>query len=259
MRVICSSPVSRAAGAALVWRQSTAPVDLATGTYLSPRRALPDFSLIDQRGRALRAAQSARALVAAVLRLHQLPGFLPDDAHHARGAGEAAAGERRRGAAAGDLRVGGCEARHAAAAREVRAVLRSRFIGVTAADQPTIEPSRTQLGVGVDAHADARRQLHRRSFQRDLRARPGRQVAAFSPDRSRPTRCRRISSASWPPADERDDPTEGGRGRVFVWLQHVAAAAPAVAPGARRRPACARRWFKNLLIRGVPHSCSPST
>jgi protein SCO1/2 len=39
-------------GAALLWRHSSAPVQLTTGTYLSPRRALPDFSLIDQSGHA---------------------------------------------------------------------------------------------------------------------------------------------------------------------------------------------------------------
>ena len=39
-------------GAALLLRHSSAPVDLTTGTYLSPRRALPNFSLIDQRGHA---------------------------------------------------------------------------------------------------------------------------------------------------------------------------------------------------------------
>jgi len=38
-------------GAALLWRLNAKPtVVLATGTYLEPRRALPDFSLIDQRG-----------------------------------------------------------------------------------------------------------------------------------------------------------------------------------------------------------------
>lgn len=37
-------------GAALLWRQNGATLVLATGDYLSPRRALPEFSLIDQRG-----------------------------------------------------------------------------------------------------------------------------------------------------------------------------------------------------------------
>ena len=37
-------------GAALLWRYSTPQIQLATGTYLVPARAVPDFSLIDQRG-----------------------------------------------------------------------------------------------------------------------------------------------------------------------------------------------------------------
>src|SRR5271167_1922182 len=38
-------------GAALLWRYSSSPqIQLATGTYLAPARAVPDFSLIDQRG-----------------------------------------------------------------------------------------------------------------------------------------------------------------------------------------------------------------
>ena len=35
-------------GASLLWHRRAAPVDLATGTLLTPSRALPDFSLIDQ-------------------------------------------------------------------------------------------------------------------------------------------------------------------------------------------------------------------
>ena len=38
-------------GAALLWRYSSSPqIELATGTYLAAARAVPDFSLIDQRG-----------------------------------------------------------------------------------------------------------------------------------------------------------------------------------------------------------------
>ena len=36
--------------AALLWRYSSPQIQLATGSYLAPARALPDFSLIDQRG-----------------------------------------------------------------------------------------------------------------------------------------------------------------------------------------------------------------
>lgn len=41
-----------AVGAALVWRRPAAAPTLATGTYISPRSTLQDFSLIDQRGHA---------------------------------------------------------------------------------------------------------------------------------------------------------------------------------------------------------------
>lgn len=38
--------------AALIWRNVAAPVELATGAYIHPNRALPDFSLIDTQGQA---------------------------------------------------------------------------------------------------------------------------------------------------------------------------------------------------------------
>jgi protein SCO1 len=48
--IACASAVLGAAGA-FVWRLHASPqIELAAGTFLSPQRALPDFSLIDQRG-----------------------------------------------------------------------------------------------------------------------------------------------------------------------------------------------------------------
>jgi protein SCO1 len=48
--IACAAAVLGAAGA-FVWRLHASPqIELATGTFLSPQRALPDFSLIDQRG-----------------------------------------------------------------------------------------------------------------------------------------------------------------------------------------------------------------
>jgi len=38
--------------AALIWRNAAAPAELATGVYIRPSRALPDFSLIDTQGHA---------------------------------------------------------------------------------------------------------------------------------------------------------------------------------------------------------------
>jgi protein SCO1/2 len=37
--------------ASLIWNRAAAPVNLTTGSFLSPSRALADFSLIDQQGR----------------------------------------------------------------------------------------------------------------------------------------------------------------------------------------------------------------
>src|SRR3984957_2559942 len=42
---------------ALIWRNAAAPVELATGTYIQPNRALPDFSLVDTRGHTFGPAQ----------------------------------------------------------------------------------------------------------------------------------------------------------------------------------------------------------
>jgi protein SCO1 len=48
----CAAAVLGIAGT-LAWRLHTPPqIELATGTFLSPQRALPDFSLIDQHGQA---------------------------------------------------------------------------------------------------------------------------------------------------------------------------------------------------------------
>lgn len=46
---ICSAGIAGVA-AAFLWRHPVVPVELTTGSYLSPRRALPDFSLIDHHG-----------------------------------------------------------------------------------------------------------------------------------------------------------------------------------------------------------------
>jgi protein SCO1 len=43
--------------AALIWRNAAAPPGLATGAYIHPNRALPDFSLIDTHGQTFGLAQ----------------------------------------------------------------------------------------------------------------------------------------------------------------------------------------------------------
>src|SRR5260370_40998364 len=43
--------------AALIWRNAEVPVELATGAYIHPNRAVPDFSLIDTQGHTFGLAQ----------------------------------------------------------------------------------------------------------------------------------------------------------------------------------------------------------
>ena len=196
--LICIAGIAGIA-AALLWRHPRPPVELTTGTYLAPARALPDFSLIDSQGRQLWARQSARPLVADVLRLYELPGFLPDHAHDTGGPGKAPAGGQ--GAVLPQVIFVSVDAKRDTPAQLAKYVpyFDPEFIGLTAADQPAIEARRAKARRRRDHPARSRRQLHRRSFRRDLRARSRRQ-ARRDPDRtvhaSMP--CRRLSSASWP-------------------------------------------------------------
>jgi len=73
-------------GAALFWRIPP-PGRSRNGSYLSPRRALPDFSLIDQSGHTLGRKICAVAGRSCIW-LHQLPGRLPDHPDHPGGHGK---------------------------------------------------------------------------------------------------------------------------------------------------------------------------
>ena len=65
-------------GSALLWRQyGAAPVTLATGTYLSPSRALPDFSLIDQHGQAFGTADLTGSWTMVFFGYTNCPDFCP--------------------------------------------------------------------------------------------------------------------------------------------------------------------------------------
>ena len=66
---------------------------LASGTWLPRPRAVQDFSLTDERGRAVHPRRPGRHADSGVLRFHALPGRVPDDA------GEARAGQEERTAA----------------------------------------------------------------------------------------------------------------------------------------------------------------
>jgi len=136
-------------GAALIWRHAAAPLELTTGTYLSPRRALPDFSLIDQRGRTFGPSNLRGHWSMLFFGYTNCPDFCPTTLT------ALAAMEKR-------LRASGAAVRPQVifmsmdAKRDTPQQLAKyvpyfdpEFIGVTAADQPAIEAIARKLGVGV--------------------------------------------------------------------------------------------------------------
>ncbi len=126
LALICIAGIAGVA-AALIWHHSAAPVELTTGTYLSPRRALPDFSLIDQRGQAFGPRNLRGHWSMMFFGYTNCPDFCPTTLTTLAALEKRLARPRRRRTAAGDLHVGRRETRYAAAAREVRAVFRSRI------------------------------------------------------------------------------------------------------------------------------------
>jgi protein SCO1/2 len=136
-------------GAALLWRHSAPPVDLTTGSYLSPRRAVPDFSLIDQRGQPFGPKNLRGRWSLLFFGYTNCPDFCPTTLS------TLAALEKR-------LRQEGDAARPQVvfvsvdAKRDTPAQLAKyvpyfdpEFIGVTAADQPAIEALARRFGVAV--------------------------------------------------------------------------------------------------------------
>ncbi len=136
-------------GAALLWRHSSAPGDLTTGSYLSPRRALPDFSLIDQSGHAFGPQNLLGRWSFLYFGYTNCPDACPTTLT------TLAALEKR-------LRASGAAVRPRVvfvsvdAKRDTPAQLAKyvpyfdpEFVGVTAASQPEIEDLARKLGVAV--------------------------------------------------------------------------------------------------------------
>ncbi|HTV97046.1 MAG TPA: SCO family protein [Steroidobacteraceae bacterium] len=137
--------------AALLWRHSSASsqIQLSTGTYLSPERSLPDFSLIDERGQSFRPSNLDGHWSLMFFGYTNCPDFCPTTLT------TLAAMEKK-------LRAAGAAQRPQVvfisvdAKRDTPQQLAKyvpyfdpQFIGVTAKDQPTIEAVARQLGVAV--------------------------------------------------------------------------------------------------------------
>jgi protein SCO1/2 len=136
-------------GGALLWRGQAAPVALLAGTYLSPQRALPDFSLIDTHGRAFGTADLKGSWSMLFFGYTNSPDFCPTTLTLL------AAMEKRLQGAAAPVRPHvifmSVDAKRDTPAQLAQYVpyFDPDFIGITAATQAGIEAVAARLGVSV--------------------------------------------------------------------------------------------------------------
>ena len=131
-----------------MWRHPVAAPDLSTGTLLTPSRQLPDFSLIDQQGRAFGSANLRGHWSLLFFGYTNCPDFCPTTLTTL-----AAMQKRLRAAKAVLPQVifVSVDAKRDTPAQLAKYVpyFDPEFIGLTAADQPSIEAVAKKLGVGV--------------------------------------------------------------------------------------------------------------
>jgi protein SCO1/2 len=132
-----------------LWRHHTPAVELATGTFLTPSRNLPDFSLIDQHGRTFGSADLRGHWSLLFFGYTNCPDFCPTTL-------TALAAMQKRLRAAGTAVLPQVIFVSVDAKRDTPAQLAKYvpyfdpdFIGLTAADQPSVEAVAKKLGVTV--------------------------------------------------------------------------------------------------------------
>jgi protein SCO1/2 len=132
-----------------MWRQSRPAQDLVTGSRLSPARALPDFTLIDHQGRQFGLPQLRGHWTLMFFGYTNCPDYCPATL-------TTLAALEKRLRAEKEPRLPQVVFMSVDAQRDTPAQLARyvpyfdpSFLGVTAADQPTIEAVARQLGVGV--------------------------------------------------------------------------------------------------------------
>jgi protein SCO1 len=134
--------------AALLWRYSSPQIQLATGTYFAPARALPDFSLIDQHGAPFGPRNLDGHWSLMFFGYTNCPDFCPTTLV------TLAAMEknlRTEGATRPQVVFVSVDARRDTPQQLAKYVpyFDPTFIGVTAPDQPTLEALARKLGVAV--------------------------------------------------------------------------------------------------------------
>jgi protein SCO1/2 len=146
--LVCIVAITGAA-ASLLWHHPAPPVELTTGTLLAPSRALPDFSLIDQKGRTFGTADLRGRWSLLFFGYTNCPDFCPTTLTTL-----AAMEKSLRAAKAAVLPqvvFVSVDAKRDTPAQLAKYVpyFDPEFIGLTAADQPSIEALAKKLGVGV--------------------------------------------------------------------------------------------------------------
>jgi protein SCO1/2 len=136
-------------GASLLWHRRAAPVELATGTLLTPGRTLPDFSLIDQKGRTFATADLRGHWSLLFFGYTNCPDFCPTTLTTL-----AAMEKNLRSAKAAvipQVIFVSVDAKRDTPAQLAKYVpyFDPSFVGLTAADQPSIDAVAKELGVAV--------------------------------------------------------------------------------------------------------------
>jgi protein SCO1/2 len=135
--------------ASLLWRHRAPAVDLTTGTFITPSRELPDFSLIDQQGRPFGSANLHKHWSMLFFGYTNCPDLCPTTLTTL-----AAMQKRLRAAKAPVLPqviFVSVDAKRDTPAQMAKYVpyFDPDFVGLTAADQPSIEAVAKKLGVAV--------------------------------------------------------------------------------------------------------------
>jgi protein SCO1 len=146
--ILCAFGIAGIA-ASLLWRHPAAAVKLTTGTLLAPGQELADFSLIDQHGRVFGSANLRGHWSLLFFGYTNCPDFCPTTLTTL-----AAMQKRLRAAKAPVLPqviFVSVDAKRDTPAQMAKYVpyFDPEFIGLTAADQPSIEAVAKRLGVGV--------------------------------------------------------------------------------------------------------------
>jgi protein SCO1/2 len=137
------------AAAALFWRHQQTVPQLVTGTRLAPSRALADFSLIDQQGRKFGSANLRGHWTIMFFGYTNCPDFCPATLSTLASLQKQLRQEK--GAVLPQVLFVSVDAKRDTPAQLAKYVpyFDPSFIGLTAADQPSIEEIAKKLGVAV--------------------------------------------------------------------------------------------------------------